>query len=188
MKLKLFAILGFMGVITACNGLQLPHAEIKASFSDVSVEITRNATSGSYSVLLNPTTITFQATAGSLGAIVETYSARFLDGAGQTVSGEVVTDTLNVVVQPGRACADNKVGDECTLFSKGLVYVPGPTSSATTSKPLSNYETALNWLATYTNTGTPPGDWRIELTLKGKDSNGSAFSWVEKPSLRFNVK
>jgi hypothetical protein len=185
MKLKFIAILGFMGMITACSSLQGP--VIYASFSDVSVDITRNTTTGSYSVFLNPTTITFQAAAGSLGATVETYSARFLDGAGQAVSGEVVTDTLNVNVQPGLSCTDG-IGSKCTLFSKGLTFVAGPTSSATTSKPLSNYETALNWLATYTNTGTPPGDWRIELTFKGKDANFFPISWVEKTNLRFNVK
>ena len=187
MKLKLIAILGFMGVITACNTLQGPSAVIQASFSDVSVNITRNTTTNTYSVLLNPTTITFQAAAGSMGATVETYSARFLDGAGQAVSGEVVTDTLNVNVEPGLKCTDG-IGNACTLFSKGLVYVLGPESSATTSKPLSNYETALNWLATYTSTGTPPGDWRIELTFKGKDANRLPFSWVEKANLRFNVQ
>jgi hypothetical protein len=187
MKLKFIAILGFMGMITACNSLQGPSAVIYASFSDVSVDITRNATTGSYSVLLNPTTITFQAAAGSLGATVETYSARFLDGAGQTVSGEVVSDALNVNVEPGLSCTDG-VGSKCTLFSKGLTYVAGPKSNATTSKPLSNYETALNWFAAYNASGTPPGDWRIELTFKGKDANRFPISWVEKPSLRFNVK
>ncbi len=187
MKLKFITILGFMGMITACNSLQGPSAVIYASFSDVSVDITRNATTGSYSVLLNPTTITFQAAAGSLGATVETYSARFLDGAGQTVSGEVVTDSLNVVVEPGLSCTDG-TGSQCTVFSKGLTYVAGPQSNATTSKPLSNYETALNWFAAYNSSGTPPGDWRIELTFKGKDANRFPISWVEKPSLRFNVK
>jgi hypothetical protein len=187
MKLKFIAILGFMGIITACNSLVGPSAVIHASFSDVSVDITRNATTGTYSLLLNPTTITFQADAGSLGATVETYSARFLDGAGQTVSGEVVTDTLNVNVEPGLICTDG-VGSKCTLFSKGLNYVVGPKSSASTSKPLSNYETALNWLGTYISTGTPPGDWRIELTFKGKDANRFPISWVEKTNLRFTVK
>jgi hypothetical protein len=187
MKLKFIAILGFMGIITACNSLVGPSAVIYASFSDVSVDITKNVTTGSVSLLLNPTTITFQSAAGSLGATVETYSARFLDGAGQAVSGEVVTDTLNVNVEPGLKCTDG-IGSACTLFSKGLTYVAGPISTATTSKPLSNYETALNWLAILNNSGTPPGDWRIELTFKGKDANRFPISWVEKPSLRFNVK
>jgi hypothetical protein len=187
MKLNAIAILGLMGIMVACNGLRGPSAIIKATFSDVSVDVTRDAATSQYSILLNPTTITFRADAGSLGATVTGYSARYLDGAGQYVSGEVVSDTLNVNVEPGLSCTDG-VGNKCNSFSKGLVYALGPVSNATTSKPITNYDTAIKWVDNYTSSGTPASDWRVELTLKGIDANGSSFSWTEKPGIRFNVK
>ena len=86
-------------------------------------------------------TMTFNSTAGSVGATIEGYTITYLDASGNNLfpgdSEQRSRGTLNVRVPPGIQCpefnVDPPVIENCTVNTPGTIFARGePASSAST--------------------------------------------------------
>ena len=177
MKAKFLALLATTAVAMAgCSADQfnfLPTAKIRAQISvlEITGEITR--ATGAYAITSQTQNITFQAAAGSMGAVVTAFEARYEDQSGNSIGATPVPQTLNQAVEPGKTCSSAGV----------CIFEMGKISSAIAASLLSDQAAGL-FLQSFANGSVPPSGWRARITFFGTNSNGVAFQWEEVQAIK----
>jgi len=173
--------------LASCGGGSslLPSASLKSQITPgVGFDVDTNDAGEITNIVLVQPSVRFFAQAGSTGATVERYSVEYFNSAGQEIipSGNQVSGTMNVRVQPGRRCTSEDgqtplVGDACTLFSKNLDYAPGPPSDGP-SVALLPGSIARAYLESRAG-GQNVNDFQARVTFSGRADNGSTFSFTD---------
>jgi hypothetical protein len=171
MKTKFLALVAASAVsLMGCSLDQLnflPTAKIRAQISPLAIEGEIDRTTGAYKITQNSQTITFQAAAGSMGAVVTGFEARYEDQSGNPIGANPRPQTINQQVDAGKTCTD-----------KGCVYEPGKLSGQVTASLLSE-EASVLFLSASAVRGVPLSGWRTRITFFATNANGVPFSWEE---------
>jgi hypothetical protein len=171
MKTKFLALVAASAVtLMGCSLDQLnflPTAKIRAQISALAIEGEITRATGAYSITQTSQTITFQAAAGSMGAVVTGFEARYEDQSGNLIGANPRPNTLNQAVDAGKTCTD-----------KGCTYELGKISAPATASLLSE-EAAVLFLNASAVRGVPLSGWRARITFFATNANGVAFSWEE---------
>ncbi len=177
MKAKFLALLAATAVsMIGCSADQinfLPTAKIRAQISvlEITGEVTR--ATGAFSITSQTQSITFQATAGSMGAVITGFEAKYEDQSGNTIGATPVPQTLNQAVEPGKTCTATGV---CT-------FEMGKLSPEIAASLLSDQAAGL-FLQAFASSSIPPSGWRARITFFGTNSNGIAFQWEEVQAIK----
>ncbi len=181
MKLGIIAVAAMATFFMGCTDRQfnlLPTADIKGQIPSPDFEGSFTASTGAYSVKKLSQGIKFFANTGSIGAVVTSLRVEYQDGAGQPITtAPGFTESLNVRVQPGKACKDG-VGDQCLPGAAGLVFQPGPVTEPV-QVTLVKDALAVAFLREAAFLGAPPTSWRARITFSAQDDNGKAVQWTD---------
>jgi hypothetical protein len=180
MKSRIIAVAALATLVIGCSDRQLnllPTADISAQISTPDFEGEYTTATGAYSITKRSQEIKFFSGAGAVGAVVTSLRVEYQDGAGQPIaSAPGFTESLNVRVEPGKACKEG-VGDDCTVNATDVIYNPGPVTDPT-AVTLVKDALALAFLQEGAIRSIPT-NWRAKITFSAKDDNGKLVQWTD---------
>jgi hypothetical protein len=197
MKSRSIAVLAVAALLSSCTIREiniLPTADYTAIVTPgvgFYVETSTTTPPVNTIFLISPS-IQFQAIGGAIGGVVTDYTVRYLDQSnnplqvnGQTITG--FTEGLGISVEPGRSC-DAGVGYQCPLLgSKNLLFVPGPKTDGNPHRLITG-EVANAYLATLSQAGGDPTNWKAEITFKIVDDNGASRQFIKIMNVQYPLK
>lgn len=183
MKFKFISLLGLAALLASCGSFSLaPSASI---FSNIEPGIGFEVSGGAI-VVVNPK-ITFQARAGSMGAVINRYKAEFINSGDSYIFPDdfKIEGAIGVNVQPGIGC-DAPTPAGCTSFSEGARFEVGPASEERTFAILqAPYAMDMYEIVMANQTAN---NWRARITFYATAENGTPFEWTEYEPIVFPIR